>query len=338
MKTKLYSILIASSLGITSLGIEAAGFRQIQVSDPGYKDLNVGLWYPSDQPAADKPNTEFELAVALDAPVSSPNGGLVVISHGYGGWYGGHADTAVALADAGFVVAAPSHTGNTWSDMSSSIDQWALDRPRHTSRIIDHILEQADFRESIKLDKIGVYGFSAGGYTALSLIGGVPDLDHAEQHCMAHPDEFVCTEGMITVMQDANMHELPSSAWGADPRIKAAAIAAPGLGFTYTKASLANVTADVQLWSGELDHSVPTQTNAASLALRLSRKAETYWIDKANHFAFMLVACRDAFKQEDPMEYEMVCTDAAGFDRSVFHVDMHREMVRFFKQSFAIDG
>ena len=36
---------------------------------------------------------------------------LVVMSHGNGGVFDGHLDTASALAEAGFVVAAPTHTG-----------------------------------------------------------------------------------------------------------------------------------------------------------------------------------------------------------------------------------
>lgn len=338
MKSKLTNIILASSFAVTSLSIEAAGFRQLNISDPGHPDLSVGLWYPSDQPTPNDANTEFGLAVAKGASIASTNGGLIVISHGYGGWYAGHADTAAALADAGFVVAAPTHNGNTWSDMSSPIQQWALDRPRHVSRVIDHVLEEIDLNQHVDPEKIGVYGFSAGGYTALGLIGGTPDLDHAMQYCNDEPREFACSEGMIEQMSGADMHTLPLSAWGLDSRIKAASIAAPGLGFSYTKATLARVTADVQLWSGELDDSVPTKSNAASIAAQLPQKPETHWVDQANHFAFMTVACREAFKKDDPEEYQLVCGDAEGFDRNVFHREMHKEMLRFFKASFSINS
>jgi len=334
MSYKLNRVLIASVLALTSLSIEAAGFREIRVEDPGNPDLKVGLWHPTTQPAPAEPNTEFEMAVALDAPLSNSNGGLIIISHGFGGWYAGHADTAAALADAGFLVAAPSHTGNTWSDMSSTIDRWALDRPRHISRVIDHVLADQEFKTVVDPQKIGVYGFSAGGYTALGLIGAVPDLNHAHIFCQQNPQEFACTEGMLEQMSAAGMAELSDAAWGADPRIQAAVIAAPGLGFAYTRESLSGVKAAVQLWSGELDSSVPTATNAASLAARLPTAPETHWIDKASHFAFMVVACREAFKQNDPEEYQLVCGDIDGFDRRAFHVEMHLEMVRFFNQSF----
>ena len=326
--------LIASFLALTSFSIEAAGFREIEVPDAGYKSLTVGLWYPSNQAPPDAANTQFGLPVALGAPISAPNGGLILISHGFGGWYAGHADTAAALADAGFMVAAPSHSGNTWSDMSSGIDQWAVDRPRHISRVIDHLLADSELASHIDSSNIGFYGFSAGGYTGLGLIGGVPDIDTAVQFCQKRPSEFVCKNGMIDALYEADMQKLPDSAWGADERISAAVLSAPGLAFAYTAKSLSSVTADVQLWSGELDDSVPTQSNAALLAQRLPKAPETHWIANASHFAFMVVACREAFKLDDPIEYEMVCGDPDGFDRIAFHTDMHEHMIRFYEASF----
>jgi len=146
---------MSSILATSAQVADAAGFRKLTITDAGHRDLTVGLWYPSDQPAPPRPNTEFELSVALDASIADTNGALIVISHGFGGWYGGHANTAAALADAGYVVAAPSHTGNTWSDMSASIDQWAFDRPRHMSRVIDFVLNDNELRPHVDPEKIG---------------------------------------------------------------------------------------------------------------------------------------------------------------------------------------
>lgn len=329
-------VLMAGVLTLGSFSIEAAGFKKMLVNDPGHPDLVVGLWYPSDQPAPDEPNTEFELAVALNAPLSGTNGGLILMSHGFGGWYAGHADTAAALADQGFVVAAPTHTGNTWSDMSSTIDQWALDRPRHISRVIDHLLGDEDLKQTFDADKIGIYGFSAGGYTALGLIGGTPDFNQAMQHCSTPREETACADRMIETMHAANMHQLPLKAWGADKRIKAASIAAPGLGFAYSGDTLAGVEASVQLWSGQLDVQVPTNSNAQNIASNLPTEPETHWIDKATHFAFMTVSCREAFKQNDPDEYKIICGDADGFDRYEFNRSMQIEMGRFFRENLNI--
>lgn len=336
MKNSLASILIIIATTLCSPSINATGFKQLQVQDAGEADITVGVWYPSDTPAPANVNTQFGMALALNAAVGNTNGGLILISHGYSGWYAGHADTAVALAEAGYIVAAPTHTGNTWSDMSSPVAQWVLDRPRHISRVIDHLLIHDALSEHIVQAKIGVYGFSAGGYTAVGLVGGVPDLTRAQLHCRNNPKEFACSEGLINAMTDANMDELPASAWGADDRIQAAAISAPGWAFAYSKSALSQVSADIQLWSGMLDDRVPTNTNAAILAMHLPKKPETHWIEKANHFAFLTMPCRDEFKREDPEEYQVVCGDAPGFDRRAFHADMHIEMIRFFNEKLNI--
>ena len=316
-----------------SLAIASPGFRLLEAPDPGYKAIAVGLWYPTDVAAPDSPNTKFGYALAVDAPIKPGQYPLVLFSHGYSGWYGGHADLAMALANAGFMVAAPSHTGNHFADMSSSVDQWALDRPRHISLTLDFLLQNELTRSAIDAKRVGVYGFSAGGFTALSVIGAVPDFDHATALCRQSPDEFVCAEGMIDIMVKAKLDSLPSQAWGHDPRIRAAAIAAPGLAFAYTRKSLADVDVPVQLWSAMNDHSVPHHSNAAPLAQRLPARPETHWIEKASHFAFLIIPCRPAFKKADPVEYEMVCGDADGFDRRAFLETMGQEMIRFFNET-----
>jgi len=101
MKNCFVALLLATATAILSPGIEAVGFKQLLVPDPGEPDLAVGLWYPSDGVVPVEPNTRFGMSMALDAPISGTNRGLILISHGYSGWYAGHADTAVALAEAG---------------------------------------------------------------------------------------------------------------------------------------------------------------------------------------------------------------------------------------------
>jgi predicted dienelactone hydrolase len=62
---------------------------------------------------------DYGLVGVKDCPITGAKLPLVVSSHGTAGWFGGHHDTAAALADAGFVVAAINHSGN---DRSKSDD------------------------------------------------------------------------------------------------------------------------------------------------------------------------------------------------------------------------
>ena len=82
------------------------GFTVLTISNGAEKPLTIGVWYPTDAAAKPTPLDTFTQDVAVGAPVVGHDLPLVLISHGSGGWFGGHYDTALALAHAGFVVAA----------------------------------------------------------------------------------------------------------------------------------------------------------------------------------------------------------------------------------------
>jgi len=95
--------------------------------------------------------------------------------------------------------------------------------------------------------RVGMFGFSAGGFTALVMIGGVPDMTRVAPYCTEHPEEWACRrlKGTRTPQEpDAFVH---------DPRIAAAVIAAPAIGYSFTPKGLANIQAPIQLWRGDSD-------------------------------------------------------------------------------------
>ena len=310
----------------------ATGFSLLTVELPEEKPLEIGVWYPSDSPVPESPNSPFGQALALNAPIKGKDLPLILISHGYGGWLGSHANTALALAQAGFVVAAPSHSGNTFGDMSSPSPEWVLDRPRHISQTIDQLTKHWPQREALRDGKVGIFGFSAGGLTALNLIGALPNLDRAASHCESVQEELVCKEGLVASLANSDLRQRPAAAWGADPRIGAAAIAAPGLGIAFDAKALAGIEVPVQLWSGLEDKRVPHNSNAQPIANALGQRSESHWITGAGHFSFLLTPCRPALKQSEPDTWTLLCVDKAGFDRQAFHQHMNQELARFFHQ------
>lgn len=332
-KYSLKAFALSGLLAMPTFSAQAAGFSFLSVPDPGHKNIEVGVWYPSDAAAPSSANTPFNQALAIDASISGEQLPLVVISHGYGGWMGGHADAAIALADAGFVVAATSHTGNTFKDMSSTAGEWIFDRPRHISKSIDYLQQQWSQRQALQLDKVGVFGFSAGGMTALSLIGAVPNVQKAQQHCDNSPEEFVCKDGLLSELLQAKPQDLPLEAWGMDPRIKAAVLAAPGFAFAYDQQSFSDNNVPVQLWSGLMDDRVPHASNSAPLAQAMGAHVEMHEVKKAGHFSFMVQSCTEKLKKFEPDTWDFICVDQEGFDRWKFHDHMNTEMLRFFKQS-----
>lgn len=246
---------------------------------------------------------------------------LIVMSHGNGGVFSSHHDTAEALAGAGFVVAALTHPGDNWRDASRQTQ--LSDRPGQVSALIDYMTRDWSGRVGIDTARIGAFGFSAGGFTVTALVGGVSDPLLVGRHCQDQPREFVC--GLLA------QSPIDTAAWkpvGADGRIKAAVLAAPGLGFAFTDQSLAAVRLPVQLWAGEADDVAPTASNTALVRDRLGRRPEYHPVPGAGHFDF-LPPCSADLAAAIPA----LCRSQPGFDRAGFHQDFNREIVRFFRES-----
>src|SRR6516225_11631278 len=101
-----------------------AGFRFIEVpADADGPALDGAMWYPCCEPPVEidlgeiTANFEITMCGAKDAPISGDKLPLVVVSHGKGSHFVLHHDTAEMLADAGFIVAAINHPGDTVCDM-----------------------------------------------------------------------------------------------------------------------------------------------------------------------------------------------------------------------------
>ena len=122
-----------------------------------------------------------------------------MLSHGSGGSPWVHHDLARSLVEAGFVVALPQHRGDNHLDYSGAgPDSWAR-RPAEVSRTIDALGRDARFAPLLALDRVGVWGGSAGGHTALSLAGGSWSPARFQRHCDAHLDEdFPGCAGLFT--------------------------------------------------------------------------------------------------------------------------------------------
>ncbi|HEY2464573.1 MAG TPA: hypothetical protein VGI32_10970 [Steroidobacteraceae bacterium] len=148
-------------------------------------DGPVTLYYPSTDAERPLKRGRLVLNLAADGVPVAGNGRLIVISHGSGGSPWVHADLARTLAEAGFVVAMPEHHADNYRDGSDpGPDSWTL-RPREVSRAIDAVSQDSRFSRSLRLDKVGMYGMSAGGHTALSLAGGRWSPALFKRHCEA---------------------------------------------------------------------------------------------------------------------------------------------------------
>jgi predicted dienelactone hydrolase len=304
----------------------SAGFEQVMVPDPGNAPLEVGIWYPSKDAAAPMPLGLFQQTVVNNGAVAGHGLPLVVMSHGTGGSFEGHYDTALALADAGFVVAAVTHTGDNYRERTQV--GRLENRPRHIKVLIDYMLASWQHHDTIDPARIGMFGFSAGGFTALVAIGGTPDMTTVAPFCAAHADEWSCRmfkERNLNFAATAAGQPLPAPNWVHDPRIKAAVIESPALGYAFSAQALAGVTIPIQLWRGDSDEILPHPNYAQAVYDRLPLKPEYHVVPNAGHFAF-LAPCSPALASMVPE----ICRDPQGFDRAAFHRELNPAVVAFF--------
>jgi predicted dienelactone hydrolase len=302
---------------------EQVGFSLIEAPDPAGEALKIGVWYPTTASAAEHRLGLFTQAVAPDAAVDGSSHPLIVISHGNGGSLEGHYDTALALARSGFIVAAMTHTGDNYKDQSRATQ--LADRPRAVHAVVDYMLAAWPDHAAIDADKIGVFGFSSGGFTALVSIGGIPDLTRVASYCAEHEATYACQ--VLKQHPVSSDHPIPVEAWIADRRIKAAVVAAPAIGFTF-RAGLGNVNVPIQLWRAEDDHILPSPDYAEAVRDALPHPPEYHVVAGADHFDF-LAPCSAALASAVPV----ICQKNGTFERAAFHQMFNQDVVRFFEQT-----
>jgi predicted dienelactone hydrolase len=322
-----YIASCVAALMLLSAPAGAVGFQRGMAPDPDDQPLEIGIWYPSAAPASPHGLGLFEQNVATDGAIAGEHLPLVIISHGTGGSFEGHYDTALALAEAGFVVVAATHTGDNYRDHSKFAR--LAERPRHVARVLDYML--STWPEHGRLDpaRIGMFGFSAGGATALVTIGGTPDLNLVQAHCTAHPDEWACRQ--LKAQNIDLSAPPPPSAWVHDPRVKAAVIAAPAIGYSFTREGLAAIRVPIQLWRGDADEILPHPYHAQSVFEALPVKPEYHVVPNAGHFAF-LAPCTPALAQVAPE----ICRDPPGFDRIAFRRELNAAVLAFFRTHLSV--
>lgn len=275
--------------------------ERVQFADPSGQMIGAVVWTP-----------------ASPSPTPRP---LVVISHGSVGSETGHQDTAEALADAGFVVAALTHPGDNYRDMSRSLA--LTNRPPQVSALISFMTEEWGGARGVDATRIGAFGFSAGGFTVLTLAGAESDARSILDHCAGHPEFFLCT--LVTPQS------LDAPGWrprGADPRVKAIVAAAPGFGLSFSDASLRDVRIPVQLWQAEEDQILVAPYHVEPVRDRLLAEVDYHLVPGALHHDF-LAPCTPEMRATLPE----LCRSTPGFDRTAFKQTFNQNVVRFFSRA-----
>jgi predicted dienelactone hydrolase len=311
--------LSAISFCLTVTLAQAAGLRSFDIpADTDGPAIHGAIWSPCAEPPGEAHLGNMTLPGVKDCPLPGGKLPLVVVSHGRGGNFAGHHDLDEVLADAGFIVAAISHPGDNSFDLSRS-DELSVyvERPQDIKRLIDFMLVASPFSAATDRERIGLFGFSRGGYTGLVAIGANPDWASATAACQ-HSASHACAQ--IT------RKEYPAQPLAHDPRIKAAVIADP-LAVAFSAQSLTAVKVPVQLWASEYGGDGVLPRDVAAVDANLPAQHEYRVVPNSWHFSF-LAPCPPALLKARPE----LCVDAPGFDRVAFHAEFNADVLAFFRK------
>jgi dienelactone hydrolase len=161
------------------------------LADSSTRNLEYHVWYPAESAAVDLPHSlqaNLPLRSRVGAtPAKGPHP-LIIFSHGAGGTPEGHLFLITHLASHGFVVAAPLHRdcdlGCSPSGELLRGPELAVLRPDDVKATLDALLEASGssdllLENLVDPDRIGVAGFSFGGYSALREMEGDPRIQAA---------------------------------------------------------------------------------------------------------------------------------------------------------------
>ena len=280
--TFLPMLLLAVVVAVSGARAEGVGFRDIYVDVDG-ETLITALWYPSEAASGRTTVGPFAMEASRDAAVGNGRYGLVLLSHGTGGGRLNHRDTAIRLAEGGYIVAAPEHAGDSWRDKrySGTAANW-LRRPRQLSAVLDRLLGDTAFGPRIDAGRIGAVGHSAGGYSVLALIGSRADMGVLARHCTQRyeQDPAFCGYGR------PDGHATGPIPGLSDPRVGAVAAVAP-VGAVFGEGAFSGVKVPAQIHHLEADRVLREPWHAENIAALMGDNARLVVHPNAHHFAFI---------------------------------------------------
>ena len=336
MKRSLYiiSLLILPFLS----SAQQIGETTIRFNDTARKrPLVTEVWYPTTDTLT-KHSADFAAFVrketVKDGKIANRKYPLILISHGTGGnrltleWL---ADT---LVQAGFIVAAVDHWGNTYDNVIPIDFATPWERPRDISFVLTGLLKDPKFGPAIDQSRIGAAGFSIGGYTVITLAGARLNFEALKKFCNTPRGKQEVTvpefPGLLAMI---NSNEVSSSFRKSpkrlkDNRIKAFFAISPAVGQGFiNKSQFKDVDKPLYIMDVESDKITPYKTNALHYHQLLPKSQYLLIKGKADHYVFLGEAA-EQLKKQAPVYF----VDPPSVNRHTIHRQTGGLAVDFFKK------
>jgi predicted dienelactone hydrolase len=297
--------------------------------DAEHKDtVRVTVWYPA---AADAKEVSLDIgppgqplfkvgSAAPDAAFADDRRRPVILfSHGFGGTARMMAWFTLPLVRAGYVVIAVDHPGNNATDkmtVGGAIMFW--DRPGDLAAALKAAEADPAIAPHLDPNRLGVAGFSAGGFTAIAATGAHADPTRLQAFCNANPTDGICmpqkefplsTEQMLAASKSPEL--APEFAHSGDdhsiPGVRAAFAIAPAIVQSFDPESLKADETPVDIILGDADPVAPPDTNGRVAARDLPH-VELKQLPGVGHYDF-LATCTPAGVAAIP-----VCADKVPQD------------------------
>ncbi len=315
-------ICCAYAVALQAAPASGVGLQLLQLPDPtGPATMKAALFYPAAILTGTTAIGPLDISAQRDAQPQPGSHPLVLISHGNGGSMFSHHDTASALARQGFVVAALEHPGDNFRDSSAQgTDRVYAGRSVQLSALLDQLETLPQVAELIDLDRVGVFGFSAGAYTALVMAGAMPEFERLAGFCSRHPASVLCPGGGRITRSTPPIQPL------LDSRISAAFVIAPIGSALFSPEALRQIPVPVYLYQSAADSQLPQAEHGEYVQKNLSTLKGHTELKQADHFVF-IAPCSERLKAIAPA----ICNDAPGVDRQAIHQQLNRDVVAFFQ-------
>ncbi len=292
-------------------------------------DLDVTVWYPA-QPGREPVNLgDSKLFVGTsamhDAPISGGKFPLILLSHGAG--LAGNPQAlswiATPLARQGFIVAAPTHPGNTGPNKSAAETMKLWLRPADLTATLDAIRKDALFGDHLEQGKVGVLGLSMGGNTALAIAGARVDPKLLATYC--DTDRLNASLCQWIRQSGVDLHAMdlqPAGRDNSDQRIRFAMAIDPAPVDVFDTKSFAGIRIPVAIVNLGRPGKIPATTDASGIA-RAIAKASYATIEDASHYS-MFGACKPGALAIIASEEigDPLCDDGGGRSRGEIHAQM----------------